>query len=185
MSISERPAVNPDIRLSYAEYALFPQDGNRHEIIDGRHYMNPAPTFYHQTLIMRICFQLYSQIDEAGLGQVRTAPLDVQFTPHDVVQPDIVVVLDGNNIVTESRIVGVPDLLIEILSPSTRASDEQLKKRLYEQHGVPEYWIVDSANRSVHQFRMTNNGYSDADSNSQRVEFSGLDNVTVDLSRVW
>ena len=141
----------PTTKLTYNDYVLFPNDGMRHEIVQGRHYMNPAPSPRHQTISRRIQFQLYQQIELTGHGQVFDAPIDLQLSETDVVQPDIVVVLRKNQIITTTKLKGVPDLVIEILSPSNREYDQELKKRLYEQHAVPEYWIVDPENQTVEQ----------------------------------
>jgi Uma2 family endonuclease len=81
-------------RLGYPEYACFPEDGRRHEVIDGEHIVNPAPDMYHQRLSRRIQFQLYTQIELRGLGEVLNAPADLQLSEWDIVQPDLMVVLN-------------------------------------------------------------------------------------------
>lgn len=176
-------AENPTTKLTYDHYVLFPSDGMRHEIIDGRHYMNPAPSPRHQTVSRRIQFSIYEQIELKGLGEVFNAPIDVQFSETDVVQPDIVVVLNTNDIITETRIRGVPDLVVEILSPSNRRYDQELKKAMYQQHGVPEYWIVDPQNNSVEQNCLEDNQYL---SRIQTTEIrpTTMDAI-VDLTKVW
>ncbi len=75
----------PDHRLTYAEYALLPDDGNQHEIIDGVHFMNPAPSTYHQTVSRRIQFALYQQVELTGLGQVFNAPTDSEHAVEQLV----------------------------------------------------------------------------------------------------
>jgi Uma2 family endonuclease len=133
MSVTKKP----DLKLGYAEYVLYPNDGMRHEIIDGDHYMNPAPSTYHQTISKRLQYHLYSKIELAGLGLVFNAPVDVQLSNHDIVQPDLVVLLKGTRArVTPAKINGAPDLLVEILSPSTAANDQHLKRKVYERAGV-------------------------------------------------
>lgn len=79
-------------RLGYREYVCFPDDGRRHEIIDGEHVVNPAPDTYHQTLSRRIQFQLYTQIELEQLGQIFDAPTDLQLSETDIVQPDLILV---------------------------------------------------------------------------------------------
>ena len=175
---------DPKIKLTYDHYVLFPSDGMRHEIIHGRHYMNPAPNPHHQTVSRHIQFQLYQQIELAGLGQVFNAPIDLQLSDTDVVQPDILVVLSDNDIVTDTRIRGVPDLVIEILSPSNRSYDQQLKKQLYQQHGIPEYWIVDGAEKTVEQNILGEAGSYVASSQSKAIHVSRV-RASVDLTRVW
>ncbi|MBC7965493.1 MAG: Uma2 family endonuclease, partial [Fuerstia sp.] len=158
MSISPETIRKSPTKLTYNEYVLFPDDGNRHEIIDGRHYMNAAPVPRHQAISRHIQFQLYQQVELTRLGQVIDSPIDLQLSDFDVVQPDLVVVLAGNRIITQTRIRGVPDLVIEILSPSNRKHDTELKKRLYEQFAVPEYWIVDPDECIVVRYRLDETG---------------------------
>ena len=174
----------PTTKLTYDDYVLFPNDGMRHEIIYGRHYMNPAPSPRHQTISRRIQFQLYQQIELTGHGQVFNAPIDLQLSETDVVQPDIVVVLQENQIITTTKLKGIPDLVIEILSPSNREYDQELKKRLYEQHAVPEYWIVDPENQMVEQNVLGENVKYSAALQQVQVQFRGQD-ATVDLQIVW
>ena len=158
MSVTKRP----DLKLGYAEYVLYPDDGKRHEIIDGDHYMNPAPSTYHQTVSKRLQHHLYTKIELAGLGAVFYAPIDVQLSDHDIVQPDLVVLLKSTKAhVTPTKINGAPDLLIEILSPSTADNDRHLKRRVYERSGVTEYWIVDPAEPSVTQLALRDAAYEE------------------------
>ena len=172
-------------KLTYEHYTQLPDDGNRHEIIDGLHYMNPAPIPYHQALSRHIQFQLYSAIELENLGEVINAPIDVQFSNHDVVQPDLVVVLKGNNIATQSKLKGTPNLIVEILSPFTSSRDEGLKKELYEQNKVPEYWVVDHDEKAVRKYVLANGCYSEPTRHTESITCNGLPNVDVDLKRVW
>ncbi|RLS82734.1 MAG: Uma2 family endonuclease, partial [Planctomycetota bacterium] len=120
MSPSTPASAAPRAKLGYREYCSFPDDGWRHEIIDGDHVMTPAPSTSHQTVSKRLQHQLYMQVELAGLGLVFNPPVDVQLTEHDIVQPDLVVVLkDRTRMITPTKINGVPDLVVEILSPST------------------------------------------------------------------
>ncbi len=101
------PETNLHGKLGYREYVCFPEDGRRHEIIDGEHVVNPAPDIYHQTLSRRIQFQLYTQIELRGLGQVFNAPTDLQLSDSDIVQPDLIIVLSRvRNIITPKKIKG-------------------------------------------------------------------------------
>lgn len=185
MSTSQHTAAEPRSRLTYDDLILFPEDGNRHEIIDGVHYMSPAPVPYHQVLSRELLVQLYAAFQSSGLGEVFSAPLDVQFTENDVVEPDLIVVLKDNPIVTDSRIIGVPDLLIEILSPSTSSRDRNLKKRLYESAGVSEYWIVDPDQKVVQQYQLQQQVYAEPIVCRERVKYHGVASAAVDLTNVW
>jgi Uma2 family endonuclease len=175
--------VDDKIKLTYQDYRHFPDDGRRHEIIDGEHYVSPSPSTNHQNASRHIQFALYEQIERSGRGHVFNAPMDLELAPVDVVQPDLIVVLDEQrHIVLPSRIRGVPDLLVEILSPSTSERDQTLKRKLYESHGVPEYWIVDVDEQVVHRFILDKGRYGEAEDFHDTITFAG---ATVDLTDVW
>ena len=187
MSDSSPTIRKSPTKLTYEEYVLFPDDGNRHEIIDGRHYMNAAPNLRHQAVSRHIQFQLYEQIELTKLGEVINAPIDLQLSSFDVVQPDIVVVLVSNRIITTTKTKGVPDLVIEILSPSNRKHDLELKKQLYEQFAVTEYWIVDPENQTVSQYQPGTDGtFAAPNILTESITFNGIPSgAKVNLKRVW
>lgn len=180
-------STQPRGKLTYDHYVLFPDDGNQHEIINGRHYMNAAPNPRHQTVSRLIQFQLMEQIEIPEHGQVFNAPIDVQFDDFNVVQPDIVVVMKGTRIVTPTKIKGIPELVVEILSPSTRERDQQLKKDLYEQNRVPEFWIVDADDQSILCHKLSSDGNYDQPTKHAEEISVKLGEVTarIDLRKVW
>jgi Uma2 family endonuclease len=179
-------ARNNDLKLGYREYVLFPDDGNRHEIIDGDHYMNPAPSTYHQIVSKRLQYLLYTQIELAGLGTFLDAPVDVQLGPHDIVQPDLIIILNESKAsLTPAKVIGPPDLIVEILSPSTCNHDLQLKRFLYERAGVREYWIVDPMEHEVTALRFENGRYVEQPSSSTVMPLHILPTVQIDLAKVW
>lgn len=136
--------------LTAEDLASFPDDGNRYEIIGGQLIVSPSPTPRHQRVSFQLSGALYVFLDRTGLGEGFAAPADVHLSSNDVVQPDILVVLrDNAEIVTQRGIFGSPDLVIEILSPSSTETDFLRKSRLYERHGVREYWIVNPENQMV------------------------------------
>ena len=174
------------IKLTYEDYMRIPEDGRRHEIVDGEHKVNPAPGTYHQTLSRRIQFQLYAQVEEPGLGAVFDAPVDLQLSDSDVVQPDLVLVLTKNrNIITPAKIKGVPDLVVEILSQSTATLDRQVKKRLYQASRIPEYWLVDPDEHTLEQYCLEGGRYTLKGKQTETVIFTRLPDVSVDLGKVW
>jgi Uma2 family endonuclease len=173
-------------KYSYREYQYFPQDGNRHEIIDGDHYISPAPSTKHQTVSRRLQFQLYRQIEEPGLGLVFNAPTDVELSKHDIVQPDLIVVMkELRHIVTPKRILGVPNLVVEILSESNPLHDRVLKFEMYQRVGLPEYWIVDPDEESIEQWAIVEAVYQMRISTRDRLESYTLPGISVELSNLW
>lgn len=118
-------------------------EGTLAELIDNRLYMSPSPIFSHQDVLAEIAFQLRQFLNEKG--KVVLAPFDVKLDKErNAVQPDIVVILKNNpNQIRDGRYSGVPDLLVEILSPGNKDHDLITKKDLYEKFGVKEYWVVD------------------------------------------
>ena len=155
-------AVRDTVRrkLTYEDYLLFPEDGQQHEILDGEHYVMPAPTFGHQGISGNLSAPLILFVRQHRLGFVRYAPLDVLLSPHDVVQPDLLFISNQRaGIVKGVNVQGAPDLVIEILSDSTRLHDETRKRYLYDRSGVLEYWLVDPQAGAVKVFRRSGSGF--------------------------
>jgi Uma2 family endonuclease len=151
---------NRDRRLTYDDFVQFPDDGLRHEIIDGEHYVTPSPNLRHQELVGRLYLALGSFLeDRPERGRVFLSPFDVVFSFHDIVEPDLVFVApDQLDILTDKNIQGAPALVVEILSKSTRKRDETIKRRLYERTGVREYWLVNADRSIVVVYRRTADG---------------------------
>jgi Uma2 family endonuclease len=152
--------ARPDTRLTYDDFLLFPDDGRRHELIDGEHYVTPSPNTRHQRLVGRLhaAFVLYLR-DHPDAGEAFLAPFDVLFSHFDVVEPDLLfVAADQSEIVTDKHVRGAPAIVIEILSPATRRVDEKIKFRLFERSGVREYWIVDPDLDAVKVYRRAADG---------------------------
>jgi Uma2 family endonuclease len=156
-----RPAAPAgDMRLTYDDFLLFPDDGKRHEIIDGVHYVTPSPRLRHQDLVGRLYFAITAYLmQHPAAGRVFLSPLDVVLSYHDVVEPDLLFISgDQAGIMTEKNIQGAPALVVEVMSKSTRKRDAQIKRRLFEQAGVREYWLVDPELDTVQVFRPTAEG---------------------------
>jgi Uma2 family endonuclease len=140
---SMKPA-GPGVKLTYDDFVLFPDDGQRHELIDGEHYVTPTPVLKHQRIVGNVFFLIRSHLEMHRLGEVFGAPLDVIFSKFDVVEPDVLYVSSERaKEIFGQWVHGAPDLVVEVGSPSTRKRDETIKRRLYERWGVPEYWVVD------------------------------------------
>ena len=179
--------VHGKTRFTYDDYCRIPDDGKRHEIIHGEHCMSPAPSYSHQASSGSIFTQLYRQIDETGTGRVLIAPFDVELGRYSIVQPDIVVVAESRStVIVPSRIIGIPDLLIETLSPSNRRYDRESKRELYESAAVPEYWIVDNDSGTVERYTLRDGRYGEPSVETERIVYSRLEmSAEVDLMRVW
>lgn len=142
--------------FTYSDYLTWPDD-ERWEIIDGVAYaMSPSPREAHQRISMRLSGILESAL-EGKTCVPYAAPFDVVFSEKDVVQPDVFVICDRKKI-TDDNIQGAPDLIIEILSPSTSEKDQTVKKELYERNGVKEYLIFDPVCQCVNRYLLGENG---------------------------
>ena len=136
-------AIEDGVRHTYQDYCATPDD-ERYELINGKLTMVPAPNRKHQRVQARLSRRLGNFTEEHGLGEVYNAPFDVFLSDTDVVEPDLLFVSHAReDRFTEKNIRGAPDLVVEVLSPSTADNDLGPKRDLYEQHGVLEYWIVD------------------------------------------
>jgi Uma2 family endonuclease len=133
------------VKLTYDDFLLFPDDGRRHELIDGEHYVTPSPNTKHQTVSMTLSILIGGWLEAHAIGRVYHATFDVVLSRFDVVEPDLLYMSNTRaaDVVTPQHVRGAPELVIEIGSPGTRARDETLKRTLYERTGVEEYWFVD------------------------------------------
>src|SRR5215216_5158799 len=138
MALQDRP-----VRLTYTDYLLFPEDGRRHEILDGEHYVTAAPFLRHQALVVELAAALHPFIRSNKLGRLFVAPADVVF-----------ISTERLHILTERNIQGAPDLVIEILSESTRRTDGGIKLATYERFGVRECWLADPGRKTVLVYRL-------------------------------
>jgi Uma2 family endonuclease len=147
-------------KLTYADYELFPDDDLRHEIIDGAHYVIASPMTRHQRISLSLLHLIQSYLDTHPIGELFSAPFDVVLSFHDVVVPDLIYLSKAHaQFLTMKNLQGAPDLVVEILSPSTRPRDERLKRDLYERVGVEEYWLVDPDRDMVTIYRRGGSGF--------------------------
>jgi Uma2 family endonuclease len=174
------------LKLTYEDYCQFPDDGRRHEIVNGVHVVSPTPVTYHQRLSKRLLLQLAEPIDGASLGEVLYAPVTVQLSPTDIVEPDLLVVLAASRCtVGAKKLEGPPDLVIEILSPGTAKRDRGEKRDLYERSGVREYWIVDPDQKHVEQWVLVGERFASRGAHAAQITMAILPEVCIDLRQVW
>jgi Uma2 family endonuclease len=147
-------------KLTYEDLLKLPDDDKRHELIDGVHYVMSSPVLRHQRVVRRLGLSIGNFVDATGSGEVFFMAVDVVLSLHDVVVPDFVFVSEERrHLLQEKNISGPPDLIAEVLSPSTRHRDRLLKRRLFEREGVREYWLVDPEKDTVHVHFLTSGGY--------------------------
>ena len=139
------PGLRPSVKLTYDDFVQFPDDGKRHELIDGEHYVTPAPKYRHQIILGNLHLLIASWLEDHPIGRVILSPFDVLMSDFDVVEPDFLYLSNERaaTVITVKYAQGIPELVVEIASPSTRTRDEGIKRHLYERAGVTEYWLID------------------------------------------
>jgi Uma2 family endonuclease len=188
---TDAPAVPgpPQGQWTYADWERLPHDGNRYEIIGGVLYMTTAPSSFHQWIVNRLVRYNAIPAEEQRVACAFTAPIGVIMPGCDPAQPDFVVVLASRtSIFREGRIRGVPDLIVEILSPSNKAYDQEVRLDAYARAGVPEYAIIDPSARTLSHYRLEAAGrhasphvYCEADVAS----FACLPTISVPVGRLF
>jgi Uma2 family endonuclease len=175
----DAPRPSSGLKLTYDDFVLFPDDGKRHELIDGEHYVTPSPNQKHQAIVGNIYALLWNYLKDKPAGRVFVAPFDVVFSDFDVVEPDILFISNARKaaVLTAANVQGAPDLVVEVGSTATRRRDETLKHRLYERCGVSEYWVVDPELDVIKVFRSANGRYERV----QELTRDGTDMLTTPL----
>ena len=148
-----------NISFTYRDYVQLP-DNKRYEVVEGELYLVPSPNLVHQRISRQLEMALCLHISRHELGEIFDAPCDVVFSDINVVQPDLLFVsTERIGILATANVQGAPDLVVEILSPSTGERDLGIKRSLYAKYGVPEYWIVDPDSKTVEVLSWTESGY--------------------------
>lgn len=144
-AMAERMDSGAGMKLTYDDFVLFPDDGKRHELIDGEHYETPSPNTKHQRISLHLVVMIGGWLEEHRVGRLFHAPYDVVLSLFDVVEPDLLYLSNERaaEVMTALHLQGAPELVVEINSRGIRSRDETIKRRLYERVGVSEYWCVD------------------------------------------
>jgi Uma2 family endonuclease len=147
-------------KLTYDEFQTLPRDGSkRFELIEGEVFMTPSPNTSHQRAVARLLRALADFADEHDLGEVFIAPYDIVFSKWTALEPDLLFVgKEQRSIITDANVQGVPDLVIEILSPSNKEYDRDTKLRAYEKAGVPEIWYFDPEDKTAEILNLGSDG---------------------------
>lgn len=149
--------------LTYRDLLETPDDGRRYELIEGEVIVSPAPSAEHQRILRQVVRLLLRAMD-AGYGLAYFAPIHVIFdlAEHNTAEPDAFFILaERRHIITKSVVRGAPDLVVEVLSPSTRTHDRRTKHQLYARFGVPYYWIFDPELQVVQVFVLADGVYAE------------------------
>jgi len=165
--VNVQPSGNPadqGQKLTYDDFLLFPDDGMRHELIDGEHYETPSPILRHQAISGRLHLAIGGWLRDHPSGQIFYAPLDVILSRFDVVEPDLLYVSNerATALLSGNWVTGAPDLVVDIGSPGTRRRDETIKRRLYEGSNVVEYWVVDPEVDVIRVYRRSGDRFAGA-----------------------
>ncbi|SNZ16853.1 Uma2 family endonuclease [Hydrogenobacter hydrogenophilus] len=146
-------------RYTIEDYEKLPE-GSPYQLIEGELIMSPAPSPEHQEVSINLSYKLYDIVKKTKKGKVLYAPVDVYLDQENAYQPDIVVLLEGSKAkITQRGIEGPPDIVVEILSPSTAYYDLLEKKEVYERSGVKEYWIVDPKRKTFEVYANSQEGF--------------------------
>jgi len=158
-----RAASSAAVKLTYDDFVHFPDDGQRHELIDGEHYVTPSPNTRHQQISGNLFLLIGAWLEDHPIGEVLYAPYDVVFSEFDVVEPDLLYLSNERaaQVLTPLHAKGVPELVVEIGSKGTRKRDETIKRRLYERTGVSEYWLVDPMRDVVRRYRRDGQAFAE------------------------
>lgn len=154
---------NPFIKFTYDDYLNAPED-KRYELLNGDLVALSSPEEFHQRVSILLGAKLVQFAVENRLGRIYHAPFDVVLSDMDVVQPDLIFVSNERaDIITPANIQGAPDLVVEILSPSTATRDKTFKRSLYARHGITEYWMVDLTEKTITVLRLGERGFEVVD----------------------
>jgi Uma2 family endonuclease len=148
------PALVP--HYTAREIRRFPDQRVRYEVIRGELFVTPAPGLRHQHTVLEFAILLKEYVDRHDLGTVVVAPFEVELTEDSAVQPDVLVILaDRASRLTPKRLMGPPSLAVEVISYTSKRTDRLQKRRLYQEEGVPAYWIADPEERRVERWGPT------------------------------
>ena len=174
--------------LTYQDLVNLPEDGKRYEILDGDLVVTASPLTRHQRVSRRLFSALDHYAQQQDLGELFFAPIDVILDRHTIVVPDLVFISKPRSAIIQAHgIVGAPDLLVEIFSPSTAERDRDTKARLYARFGVDHYWIVDAEREELYVYSRDGAVYRAPTIHGGRtvVRVAPFPDLALDLGVVW
>lgn len=180
-------AKEPKTKLTYEDYAKTPED-ERWELIDGELIMAAAPNIPHQSIQSTAGWYVQTFVRDGDLGRVFFSPTDVVLSEHDTIQPDLIFVSkERESIITYANIQGAPDLVVEILSPSTTRRDWRDKMDLYARYEVSEYWVISPESRTVWVFLLVDGVFEESGryGEDDMLTSPTLEGFALDLSEIF
>lgn len=179
--------IRPSTKFTYREYVHFEQVRERIELLEGEKIVTPAPSTYHQAIVRNLMALFLDILRSKGSATgLFCAPTDVILNPVNVVQPDLLYVRDAG-IIEEHGVVGAPDLVIEIVSPTTHERDFVTKRLIYQNFGVNEYWIVQPSVREVTVHVLGATGYETSTTYSETamIPIAAIGNVEIPCNLIF
>lgn len=174
--------------LTYEDLVELPNDRNRYELFEGELQVTAAPNTAHQTASINLGALLHNYVRANRLGRVFTAPCDVLLSQITVVEPDLLFVsAERAAIIQKQYVAGAPDLVVEILSPSTVLTDRQIKRQLYARHGIPHYWLLDVERQEFVAYTLADGVYREV-ARAQETETVGappFPELQIPLAEIW
>ena len=174
--------------LTYADYCALPDDGKRYEILDGELFVSPSPIRIHQRIVANLHLEIAPFVRSQKLGEINLAPFDVLLSDHNIVEPDLIYVSTARmSVITDKNIQGAPDLLIEVLSPSTKKRDFKKKRDIYAEWGVDWYWIVDPDAGTLMELKRADKSYEEVARATRRERFEPdiFPGLTIEMDSLW
>lgn len=172
-------------KMTWDDLLKMPEDNLRREIIDGELIVSPSPFVVHQRVLRKLLRLIDNYLEDHPIGELFVAPLDTVLAQKQVLQPDLLYVSNEHAGIVTRWVFGAPDLAIEIISESTRRRDEVRKRELYEQFGVPEYWIVDPEADHVTVYRLATAVYDSGTIVRTALTTPLLPGLEIQLARVF
>lgn len=171
------------LRLTADDYFSLDDDGFRYELVDGVICMSPSPTPGHQEIVLEIGAQIRNHLEQHPIGRA-FVELDVQLRDDLVYRPDVVFLRTDRAKACRERVVGPPDLIVEVISPDSRRYDSETKRGDYARCGVAEYWMIDPQRGSMIFLRLQGGRYVEIEPTDDRLTSAALPGFVLDLERL-
>jgi Uma2 family endonuclease len=175
------------LALTYKDYLIYTEHSDRrYELVEGEILMVPSPGFSHQKVVMNLSAILHDFVKKSNMGIVLTAPMDLYVDDTNVLQPDIIFISkEKSYIIEENKINRSPDLVIEIISPSTETRDREIKKKIYAQAEIKEYWIVDPGKKEIEIYTLRDEGYFLSGKYNDKLSSNTFPELVINLSEIF